>query len=135
MAETGKRQRNLRKRKLEQDSEPHSAEEDDDSLRCECTALLLNAGVQHPGSVRVSVVLAGPCWKTQRCCRRPVPARRYVRASIAIRSYLLCHRTHAHNGLQGLSAETLLSSAGGEEGAEVRRMLGALNARPTMRSF
>ena len=45
MAETRKRQRNLRKRKLEHDSEPHSAEEDDDSLRCERTALLLSAGM------------------------------------------------------------------------------------------
>ena len=63
-------------------------------------------------------------------------ARQMVRASkLAFRMYLLCYRTQAHDGLQGLSAETLLSSAGGEEGAEVSRMLGAHNARPTVRSL
>ena len=79
-------------------------------------------------------MLAGPCWKMQRCCRRPVPARRCVRASLLLAATCSATTLNAHGGLQGLSAEMLLSSAGGEEGAEVRRVLGALNA-PSVRSL
>lgn len=60
-------------------------------------------------------------------------ARHAVRASklVCLQLYacLLCHRAQQHGRLQGLSAETLLSSAGGEDGAEVRRVLGAPNTQ------
>ena len=60
-------------------------------------------------------------------------ARHAVRASKLVRLQLhacsLCHRAQHHGRLQGLSAETLLSSAGGEDGAEVKRVLGALNTQ------